>query len=359
MVPPRLFDAVRVRNLEVRNRLWVSPMCQYASIKQDGRVEEWHRVHYGSMTRGGAGMVITEATAVTPEGRISPQCLGIWSDDHAEDLRQIVDFAHAQGTAMGVQLAHAGRKASTRVWFPGHDRLSVPLDEGGWETVAPSPIASEGLREPIELSTTAIDDIIAAFVSAADRAVRVGFDLLEIHAAHGYLIHEFLSPFSNHRTDEYGGSLENRARLLRRVASSLRATHPEVPLSVRMSVTEWVDGGFDLNEAIIVASWLKEDGIDLIDVSSGGNTAGATIPIRPSYQVPLAAELKAATGMLVSAVGLILDAAQADSIVSTGQADIVFVGRAALRDPHVGHNWARDLGLAEEPVPNSLWRGYA
>lgn len=359
MAISRLYDPVRIRNLEVKNRLWVSPMCQYMAHNQDGRVREWHRVHYGALTRGGAGLVVIEATGVLSEGRISPQCLGIWTDDHAEDFRSMIEFAHTQGTAMGIQLGHAGRKASTRAWFPDSDRLSVPIEEGGWETVAPSPLASEGLRQPHELTEAGIDEIIEAFVQAASRAVRVGFDLIEIHAAHGYLLHEFLSPFSNHRGDSYGGSLENRARLLRRIVSAVRAIQPNVALSVRISATEWLDGGFDIDEAITVSRWLSDDGADLIDVSSGGNTAGATIPVRPSYQVPLAAQLKENTGMLVGTVGLILDAVQADSIVSTGQADVVFVGRAALRDPHVGHNWARELGVSDSTVPNSLWRGYA
>lgn len=359
MAQNHLFDPLRIRSLELKNRLWVSPMCQYASEHRDGMVEDWHRIHYGSMARGGAGLVMVEATAVLPEGRISPQCLGLWSDAHIEGLRQIVDFAHSQGSAMGIQLAHAGRKASTHAWFPGANKLSVPLESGGWETVAPSALPFWEYREPHALSAEGIDGVVDAFVTAAERASQAGFDVIEIHAAHGYLLHEFLSPFSNTRSDQYGGSLENRARLLRRIVRSIREEHPDLPLFVRISATEWVEGGFTLTEATQVATWLGEDGADLVDVSSGANLPDVKIPVGPGFQVPLSAHIKTESGMRTAAVGFITNAQQADEIVTSGKADAVFVGRPALRDPHIGLTWARALQITDVPVPHSLWRGYA
>lgn len=358
MTVTRLFDPMQIRSLTVRNRVWIAPMCQYSSFNEDGHTNDWHFVHYGSMARGGAGLIIVEATGVLPEGRISPQCLGLWSDDHIAGLARIVDFAHSQGAKMGIQLAHAGRKGSTYPWMPDAPAGSVPLDAGGWPTVAPSAIAFGDFREPTALTLEQIDEIVEAFVAAASRAITAGFDVLELHSAHGYLLHEFLSPLSNQRDDEYGGSLENRARLHRRIVTAIRAIHPDVPLFARISATEWVDGGFDVDEAATVAGWLGEDGIDLIDVSSGGNVADARIPVRASYQVSLAASIKEATGMPVTAVGLITEAAQAESIVTTGQADAVFVARAALRDPHLALNWAPAVH-AKVSLPDQLWRGYA
>lgn len=333
-------------------------MCQYSAVGEDGLATDWHFVHYGAMARGGAGLVMVEATAVTPEGRISPRCLGIWGDQHLPGLQRIVDFAHVQGATIGIQLAHAGRKASTYPWAPNMPSGTVPESEGGWVTLAPSAEAFEGMRTPHALDITELDAIVGAFREAAQRAVTVGFDVLELHAAHGYLLHEFLSPLSNHREDEYGGSLENRARLLRVVAMALRSDFPDLPLFVRISATDWVDGGFTLEDACQVAAWLREDGVDLIDVSSGGAVAGASIPVGPGYQVPLAETIRTRVGIPVAAVGLVTTPNQAEEILAAGQADAVFVARAALRDPHVGLNWAQKLNEERTAVPDQLWRGY-
>jgi 2,4-dienoyl-CoA reductase-like NADH-dependent reductase (Old Yellow Enzyme family) len=354
----RLYDPIQIRSLTIRNRLWISPMCQYSAVNQDGMTSDWHVVHYGVMARGGAGLVMVEATGVTAQGRISPLCLGIWSDDHVAGFRRIVDFAHTQGAAIGIQLAHAGRKASTYPWMPNATAGSVPLGDGGWETVAPSAVAFDTLREPRALSVSDIDELVSAFVAAAHRAVAAGFDVLEIHSAHGYLLHEFLSPLSNLRNDDFGGSLENRARLLRRVVTSVRADFSNIPIFVRISATDWVDGGFTVEDAATVSGWLREDGADVIDVSSGGNSADASIPVRSSYQVPLAEHIKRTSGALVAAVGLITNPAQAESIITTQQADAVFVARAALRDPQLGLNWAASVHEKHPPVPDQLWRGY-
>ncbi len=353
----RLSDSIEIRELSIRNRLWISPMCQYSAVHQDGMTTPWHAVHYGAMARGGAGLVMVEATGITSQGRISPQCLGIWSDNHIPGFRAITDFAHSQGAAIGIQLSHAGRKASTYPWKPNEPAGSLPLTEGGWETVAPSAVAFDSLRTPHALSVAEIDELVNAFVSAAQRAVSAGFDVLEIHAAHGYLLHEFLSPISNQRSDEYGGSLENRARFLRRVVTAVRSEFEGIPLFVRISATEWVDGGFTIDEAAQVGALLRKDGADLIDVSSGGNVPSAPIPVGPSYQVPLAEQIRRESKILVAAVGMITDPEQAENILATGMADAVFVGRAALRDPHIGLNWAATLN-EEPPVPDQLWRGY-
>lgn len=358
MEPTRLFDPLTIRNLTIRNRAWVSPMCQYSSLDQSGRVFDWHRVHYGVLARGGAGLVMIEATGVTSEGRISPFCLGIWSDEFIADFAQIVDFAHSQGAKMGIQLAHAGRKGSAHPWMPNAPSGSVPIADGGWQTVAPSPMAFAGMDAPHELTVAEIDALVDAFVAAADRAVRAGFDVLEIHSAHGYLLHEFLSPLSNQRDDEYGGSLENRARLLRRIVTAVRETHPETVLFVRLSATDWVARGLEGADAVTVARWMHEDGVDLMDVSSGGNVADAVIPVRASYQVPFAETVKDESDILVAAVGMITSGQQAESIVTTGQADAVFVGRAALRDPHFALNWASELHARDVSVPDQLWRAY-
>lgn len=358
MTVTRLFDSITIRDLEIRNRAWVSPMCQYSAHDQDGRVQAWHHVHYGAFARGGAGLVMVEATGVSPEGRISPFCLGIWSDDHVEGLASLVEFAHTQGAAMGIQLAHAGRKGSAYPWMPNAPEGSVPFSEGGWQTLAPSSVAFSDMDAPHELSVSEIDALVESFVAAADRAVRAGFDVLEVHSAHGYLLHEFLSPLSNRREDEYGGSLENRSRMLRRIVCALRKAHPTHPLFVRLSATDWVEGGFTLAEAVTVAEWVAEDGADVLDVSTGGNSADAKIPVRPSYQVPFAEAVHREVDIVVSTVGMITEAAQAESIITTGQADAVFVGREALRDPHFALNWAKTLREKEAPVPDQLWRAF-
>lgn len=341
---PHLFTPITLRDLTIRNRAWVPPMCQYSVVARDGIATPWHLLHYGSFARGGAGAVIIEATGVLPEGRISPEDLGLWDDAQRDALVPVVDLVHSQGAAIGIQLAHAGRKASTAAaWGTPRPGASLTPAEGGWETVGPSELAFEGLTRPAELGEAGLDAVVAAFVASARRAVEAGFDLLELHGAHGYLLHEFLSPLSNHRTDEYGGDLAGRARLLLRVADAVRAEIPAgMPLLVRLSATEWVDGGFDLEEATEVVRLLGEHGVDMVDVSSAGNTADATIPVGPGYQTPLAAHLKAATEVPISAVGLIEDPIQAEHVLATSQADAVRVGRAFLRDP----SWAVHAAVA-------------
>ncbi len=333
-----LFSPLTLRTTSFPNRLWVAPMCQYSAV--DGLVGEWHRVHLGSFATGGFGLVMSEATAVSPEGRISIACPGIYRDDQEEAWRGVVEFLHSQGTLAGMQLAHAGRKGSTMQPWADHPFASA--QEGGWEAVAPSAIPFEGYPTPRALSIDDLADVRQDFVAAATRALRAGFDVLEIHAAHGYLLHEFMSPLSNQREDEYGGSLENRARLLFEIASDLRALSP-TPLFVRVSATDWTEGGLTVDDTAWVAEQLMERGVDLVDVSSGGNVAGAAIPIGPGYQVPLAEALRS-RGVTVSAVGLITTADQAEEIVAAGRADAVMVARAALRNPRFALEAAEALG---------------
>lgn len=333
-----LFDPVTLRDLTVRNRIWVPPMCQYAVEAHDGIATDWHMVHYGALARGGVGAIIVEATGVTPEGRISDKDLGLWNDEQRDALAPIVDFVHSQGAAIGIQLAHAGRKASFwpewGEWGTDRSHTTMAVEDGGWETLAPSAVPFDGVATPRAAEEADLDATVDAFVASARRAADAGFDLVEIHGAHGYLLHEFLSPLSNHRTDSYGGSLENRARLLLRVVDAVRAEIGEsMPLLVRLSATDWLEDGLTLEETIQVTRWLKEHGVDLVDVSSGGN-APASIPVGPGYQVPLAAAIKAETGMPTGAVGLILEPVQAEQILLTGQADVVLVGRELLRDPN-------------------------
>jgi 2,4-dienoyl-CoA reductase-like NADH-dependent reductase (Old Yellow Enzyme family) len=337
----RLFSPIELRSTSIRNRVWVSPMCQYSAV--DGVPDDWHLVHLGSFARGGAGLGLTEATAVSPEGRISPADTGIWNDEQAAAWARIVQFVHGQGATAGMQLAHAGRKASTRPPFEG--RGSVPVDEGGWATVAPSAVAFPGLAEPRELTVAGIDQVVADFVAAAGRALSAGFDVLEIHAAHGYLLHEFLSPLSNHREDDYGGCFENRARLLLRVVESVRAAVPAgTPLLVRISATDWVDGGWTGDDSVALARLLREAGVDLVDVSTGGN-APAQIPVEAGYQVPFARRIREQAAVPVGAVGLITEPKQAEEIVAGGQADAVLLARALLRDPHWPLRAAHELGV--------------
>jgi len=318
-------------------------MCEYSS--EDGFASDWHLVHLGSRAVGGAGLVFTEATAVLPEGRISPRDLGLWKDEHIGPLRRITTFLHAQGAHAGIQLAHAGRKASTFVPWLGEGRAGP--EAGGWaEVVAPSAIPfSETYPQPQELDRVGMARVREAFRAAAARAERAGFDVIEIHAAHGYLLQEFLSPLSNHRTDEYGGSLENRARLLVEVTDSVREVWPrERPLFVRISATEWTEGGFDPEQSVRLAAQLREHGVDLIDASSGGNVAGAAIPAGPGYQTKFAEGIRAQVGILTGAVGMITDPAQADHVIRTGQADVVFIAREFLRDPYWPLHAAAELG---------------
>ncbi|EPR75021.1 NADH:flavin oxidoreductase/NADH oxidase [Leifsonia rubra CMS 76R] len=315
-------------------------MCQY-SAGSDGVPLNWHLVHLGQFAIGGTGLILTEATAVSPEGRLSLNDTGLWTDEQAAGWKPIVDFAHEHGTPIGVQLVHSGRKASTSTPWEGTGYVTPA--NGGWSTVAPSPIAFAELPEPTELTVSEIERIIADFVSAARRAIRCGFDVIELHAAHGYLLHQFLSPLSNQRTDGYGGDFEGRTRMLREVVSAVREVwEPGRPLFVRVSATDWADGGWTVDETVRLSVMLKSLGVDLIDCSSGG-IVRVPIPVGSGYQVPFAARIKAEAGIPTSAVGLITGASQAETIVRSGQADAVMVGRAVLRDPHWVNLAAQEL----------------
>ncbi len=337
----RLFTPLTLRDLTVRNRLWVSPMCQYSAV--DGVPQEWHHTHLAQFASGGAGLIVAEATAVVPEGRISPEDTGLWTDAQRDAWAPIVAAIRARGAVAGVQLAHAGRKASTWSPFSGH-RGTVPADQGGWTTVAPSAIAFEGFAEPVALDLAGIDRVVEGFAAAARRAVDAGFQVLELHAAHGYLLHQFLSPLSNRRDDEYGGSLENRARLLLRVLDAVRDAAPGVPVIVRFSATDWADGGWDADDTVTVARWAAERGADFFDVSSGGLVAHQRITTGPGYQVHLAERVRREAGVPVNAVGMIDDAAHAERILAEGSADAVMAGREWLRDPHYGLRASVELG---------------
>jgi len=341
-----LFQEFKIRDLRIPNRAWVSPMCQYSA--QNGRIGEWHHVHLGAFATGGAGLIFVEATGVVPEGRISVGCPGIWNDDLAQAFKPIIDFTHSMGSTIGIQIAHAGRKGSTM--HPWDDHLVAGENEGGWQTVSASEIAFTGMPAPRALSTTEIAELVDDFARAADRAVKVGFDVIEIHAAHGYLLHQFLSPLTNKRTDEYGGSLDGRMRFLLEVARKVHATIPAgVPLFVRISATDWVEGGWDIDQAVILCTKLKEIGVDLIDVSSGGLVSNAVIPVAPGYQVPFAETIRKKVEIATSAVGLITDAHQAEEIVSSGKADAVMLAREMLRNPR----WA--LAASEELGVRGRW----
>ncbi len=329
----QLFTPVRLRDLEIRNRVWVSPMCQYSSV--DGMPDTWHLVHLGSFARGGAGLVFTEASGVLPEGRISPADAGIWNEQQQEAWAPIVDFVHSQGARAGMQLAHAGRKASTVAPFVG--RGAVADDDGGWQPVAPSAVPFPGLREdPRALDAAGIAEVVEAFAAAALRALEAGFDVLELHGAHGYLLHEFLSPLSNLREDEYGGSFENRSRLLLDVVDAVRAAVPDrTPLVTRISATDWVDGGWTVDDSVRLAGLLEQHGVDLVDVSSGGN-ATARIPVGPGYQVGFARRIREEAGIATGAVGMVTEPKQAEEIVASGSADVVLLARrcCATRTGH-------------------------
>lgn len=354
---PALFEPITLRGLTLRNRIWLAPMCQY-SCHGDGVPTDWHLVHLGARAVGGFGLVLTEASAVVPEGRISPQDAGIWNDEQRDAWRRVVDFVRAQGAAIGIQLAHAGRKASTYRPFAGEPTGSVPESDGGWPTVGPSPVPFEGLVPPAEMTTEDIEGVVAAFADAARRADEAGFDVVEVHGAHGYLIHSFLSPLSNERTDEYGGSLEARARLLLEVVDAVRGVWPEdKPVLVRLSATDWVEDGWDVEQTATVASWLGERGVDLVDVSSGGNVI-ADIPLSPGYQVPFASRVRQA-GVPTGAVGLITEPVFAENVLAQGDADVVLLARAALREPSWPQRAAAELGLTwrEAPYPPQYTRG--
>jgi 2,4-dienoyl-CoA reductase-like NADH-dependent reductase (Old Yellow Enzyme family) len=337
MTQPALFEPLTVRGITFRNRIWVPAMCQYTVTERDGVPTEWHLVHLGAFARGGAGLVMSEATAVVPEGRISPHDTGIWNDAQRDAWKPITAFIRSQGAVAGIQLAHAGRKASIYPdWGdPMSGKGTAPESEGGWPTVAPSAIAFEGYAETAEMTTEEIDVLVTSWTEAAVRAVDAGFQALEIHAAHGYLLHQFLSPKSNARTDEYGGALENRARLVVRIVAAIRAAVGDAPLIfVRFSATDWVDDGFNEEECSIVADWCQRAGADVFDISSGGNVVGVTIPLSPGYQVPLAEFVRSHGHVMASAVGLITTPELANAIVAEGRADAVMVGREHLRDPH-------------------------
>lgn len=339
-----LFTPIPLRGVTIPNRVFVSPMCQYSST--DGFANDWHLVHLGARAVGGAGLVMTEATAVQANGRISPQDLGLWKDDHIDGLARIAHFVQAHGAVPGVQLAHAGRKASTRRPWEGQGALSVR--EGGWhDVVGPSAIPfSDAYPHPHALTADGLRGIVADFVGAARRAWDAGFRVVELHAAHGYLLHEFLSPISNTREDAYGGTFENRIRLLLEVTHAIRGAWPDsAPLLVRLSCTDWVEGGWDVEQSVDLARRLAKEGVDLIDCSSGGNAAHQKIPVAAGYQTPFAARIRAEAGIPTGTVGLITSPHQAEHILSTGQADAVLLARELLRDPYWPLHAARALGV--------------
>lgn len=335
--------------LSLRNRIVVSPMCQYSAV--DGVPGDWHLVHLGSRAVGGAGMVFTEATAVSPEGRISPADTGIWNDEQAQAWGRIADFVRERGAVPGIQLAHAGRKASTKA--PWHGRGVVTPEAGGWTPVAPSAVPfSDDSPVPEALDADAIAQVVTDFANAARRSVAAGFETIEIHAAHGYLLHQFLSPLSNQRRDDYGGSLHNRARLLREIITAVREAAPELgALWVRVSATDWTSGGWDIDECVELACWLRADGVDLIDGSTGGNVPRADIPVEPGYQVPFAARIRHEAGIATGAVGLIDDAEQAENILQRGDADVVIMARELLRDPYFPRHAGRTLDSPIDAPP--------
>jgi len=328
-----LFSPLTLRSLRLPNRIVVSPMCQYSS--QDGFANNWHLVHLGSRAVGGAGLVLVEATAVAPEGRITPGDLGLWKDEHIPKLREIVEFVHNQGAYIGIQLAHAGRKASMAVPWD-QERLIAP-EQGGWSDVlAPSALPFDrAYAIPRALDEPGVRKVVEAFAAATRRAMQAGFDVIEIHAAHGYLLHEFLSPLSNQRTDQYGGRFENRIRLLVEVVEAVRSILPETkPLFVRLSATDWAEGGWDAEQSIESAKVLKGHGVDLIDVSSGGLVPTAKIPVAPGYQAPFSERIRSGAAIATGAVGMITEPTQANRIVKNGQADVVLLARELLRDPY-------------------------
>lgn len=340
---PALFSPLTLRSLTLPNRIGIPPMCQYSAT--DGLAGDWHVQHYGSRAVGGAGLVIVEASAVLPEGRISPGDLGLWNEAQIEPLARIARLIERQGAVPAIQLAHAGRKASVGLGWEAQRTLSA--EAGGWTAVAPSAIAFEGYAEPQALDAVGIAAVVAAFAAAAGRALTAGFRMIEIHAAHGYLLHQFLSPLSNRRTDDYGGSFANRVRLTREVVAAVRAVWPqELPLLIRLSATDWVEGGWDAEQTVALCRLLKEDGVDLVDVSSGGLIPSAKIPAGPGFQVPFATRIRQEAGLPVAAVGLITGAEQAEAIVANGEADLVLVGREILRNPYWPLQAAQALGVA-------------
>jgi 2,4-dienoyl-CoA reductase-like NADH-dependent reductase (Old Yellow Enzyme family) len=338
----KLFSPLSIKSITLKNRIVVSPMCQYSSI--DGFANDWHLVHLGSRAVGGAALIIQEATAVSPEGRITPDDLGIWKDEHMGNLKNIASFVHAQGSLFGIQLAHAGRKASHASPWRGGKLLSI--HEGGWQNVAPSEIPfAEGTTAPHALTENDIRKVIEDFKLGAARALNVGYDVVEIHAAHGYLIHEFLSPLSNQRTDNYGGTFENRIRLLLQIVENVRYVWPEdKPLFVRISASDWADGGWTIDESVALSKILKDKGVDVIDTSSGGAVRHQKISLGPGYQVPFSERIRKESGILTGAVGLIDNAEQAEEILTSGKADLILIAREFLRDPYFPLHAAKQLG---------------
>ena len=338
-----LFSPIKIRSLEIKNRLWVSPMCMYSCENQDGVVGDWHLVHLGARAIGGAGLVMAEATAINPEGRISPWCPGIWSDEQIPGWKKVTDFIRSAGSVSALQLAHAGRKASTYRSWSGTG--TVPIADGGWQSYSATDIAFEGYSAPRMLETAEIASLVDNFRSAARRAVAAGFDALEVHAAHGYLIHQFLSPITNNRVDQYGGTLENRARLLLEIVTSVREEIGNgMPLMVRFSATDYVEGGWDQEQTNQVAIWAREAGADLFDISSGGLVTGVKIPTGPGYQVNFSKSTSQATNANVSAVGQITSSEQAEAILQSGQVDVIMAARQFLRDPYFPLRAAHELG---------------
>ena len=340
-----LFKPIKIRGIELKNRIVVSPMCQYSST--DGFANNWHLVHLGSRAVGGAGLVFCEATSVSPEGRISPDDLGIWKDEHIPFLKNITTFIKENNSVPGIQLAHAGRKASHL--SPWKGRRPATESEGGWQTIAPSAVPfKEGDPVPLEMSSQEIQSMIQTFKEAAKRSLEAGFEIIEIHAAHGYLINQFLSPISNHRTDDYGGSFDNRIKFLLEIVISTREVIPEeMPLFVRLSSTEWVPGGWDENDSVTLAKILKDMGVDVLDCSSGGNAHDQQIPVAPLYQVSFSEKIRKESGILTGAVGLITTVHEAENILESGQADFVLLARQFLRDPyfplHAAHELEEDI----------------
>ena len=339
---PHLFSPFTLRSVTLRNRIGVSPMCQYSAT--DGVPNEWHSVHLGSRAVGGAGLIIAEATGVEPQGRITLGCTGLWNEAQTEAWQRIVAFGRAQGAVMGVQLGHAGRKASTLKPWEGN--ASVSREQGGYESIGPSALAfSPSLATPRAMTLADIQRVKNAFCQAATHAIAAGFQVIELHAAHGYLLHSFLSPLSNQRADAYGGSFDNRTRLLREIVQQVRRVIPDAtPLLVRLSCSDWVEGGWTLDESIALARLLQAEGVDLIDCSSGGAAPNVKIPVGPGYQVPFAAAIRREVGIATAAVGLITEPIQANDLISSGAADLAFLARELLRDPYWPHHAAKALG---------------
>jgi 2,4-dienoyl-CoA reductase-like NADH-dependent reductase (Old Yellow Enzyme family) len=355
-----LFEPITLRGLTVRNRLWMAPMCQYSAAPAGpltGVPTDWHLAHLGARAAGGVGLIIAEATAVSPQGRISPHDTGLWNAAQQEAWARITGFVREQGAVPAIQLAHAGRKASTFSPWRGHG--SVPAEQGGWATDGPSPVAFGGYAAPEELDVAGINEVVGDFAAAARRALHAGFQAVEVHAAHGYLLHQFLSPYSNHRTDAYGGPLAGRMRLALEVAEAVRTVWPEeLPVLFRVSATDWLpEGGWTVDETVQLAKELAARGVDLVDTSSGGNVEAAQIPVGPGYQTHLAAALRDQAGIATGAVGQITEPAQAERILTEGQADVVLLGRQLLREPHFAWRAAAELG-AQLAVPKQYERAH-